>query len=114
MFSGEYPFRDISNDFQVMFAVQNGIRPSRPSDTLSQSRGLTDKIWRLIEACWVKEPSERPTASRIVKRLRSLPSRADQRPLDGWIISFPIQVLPKELEHPFSTLTASVEERHRL
>jgi serine/threonine protein kinase len=113
MFSGEYPFQDISNDFQVIFAVQRGRRPSQPSTDLSRTRCLNDELWHIIEACWAKEPSERPTASEIAKRLRALPNRpVDRRPLDDWIISFPSQILPKELGHPFSTLTASTEEHH--
>jgi hypothetical protein len=115
MFSGKFPFHDIANDFQVMFAVQQGRRPSRPSHDLGRVRGLNDEMWNLIEACWTSEPSERLSASRIVEKLRTLPNRpVDQRPLDNFNISFPSQVLHDQVDHPFSTLATSIEETDKM
>ena len=93
-----------------MMAVQQGKRPARPSHDMYQPGDLTDEIWHLIEACWLEEPSSRPTASQIAKRLRSLPNRpVDRRPLDDFDTSFPSQFLHKELDSPFSSLTASTD-----
>lgn len=72
MFSGDHPFRDIVNEFQVPAAVKRGRRPSRPSRKLCRMRGLEDEIWRLMENCWSAEPLERPTSNQIVERLRAL------------------------------------------
>jgi len=109
MFSGMFPFIQMQHDFQVMLAVQSGVRPLRPSTKLSQIRGLTDGMWHIIEACWVQEPSQRPTASRIAEQLRSLPDQPmDERPLDDFNISFPSQVLQRQLNLPFATLTTSI------
>jgi hypothetical protein len=110
MFSGEYPFRDIENDFQVMFAVKNGRRPAQPSGNLSQARGLNDKIWDLIRACWTAEPSERLSASTIVEKLRTLSHPVDQRPLDNLDVSFQSQVLHDQVDHPFFPLAAYFDE----
>jgi hypothetical protein len=110
MFSGNYPFHDIKNDFQVIFAVKHGRRPSRPSHDLCQTRGLNDKVWELIKTCWATEPSERPSAGQIVEQLRALPSRpVDDRPLDNFNNLFPSQVL-HEANNPFSPLAARVED----
>jgi len=93
-----------------MIAVQKGRRPSRPSHNLSRWRSLNDDIWRLLEACWTPEPSERPSANCIVEQLLAMPDRpVDQRPLDNFNISFPSQVLSNQADHPFFALAASAE-----
>jgi hypothetical protein len=87
MFSGKYPFFDIANEFQVMFAVKRGKRPFRPSNLLCQTRGMSKEMWHLIETCWTANPSERPTASKIVEQLRALPNQPiDRRPPDKYTI----------------------------
>lgn len=73
MFSGQYPFHDIANDFRVILVVKQQKRPSRPTHNLCQTRGLSDDIWKLIETCWNSEPSRRPKAGQIVEQLRTLP-----------------------------------------
>jgi len=117
MFSDRYPFPEISGDFQVMFAVMQGRRPSRPSHELSQTRGLNDEIWHIIEACWSQDPSKRPPASEIVEDLRNLPDRLpDQRPLNDFDKILPSQVLsiPNRPDHPFATLASSDEDTEAL
>jgi len=111
MFSGDCPFHNIKNDFQVIFAVKLGKRPSHPSHDLCRIRGLTDKIWDLLQTCWTTEPSERPSAGQIVEQLRALPDRpVDQRPLDNFNNLFPSRVLLDQANNPFSLLTASIED----
>jgi hypothetical protein len=102
MFSGTYPFDDITNDFRVMSAIQQGKRPAPPLHHLSRVRGWSDEILHLIEACWTGEPSERLSVSNIVETLRALPDRpVDKRPLDTFNTSFASQV---SQSHPFSML----------
>lgn len=113
IFSGKYPFYDIPNDFQVAVAVQQGKRPARPSFNMSLTNSLTDQVWSLIETCWTKEPSKRPTASQIAKQLRTLPDRpADQRPLDNFNMTFSSQFQCKEFHSPFSTLTNGMDNKY--
>ena len=105
MFSGTYPFDDIANDFRVMFAIQQGRRPSPPSHDLSRVRGWSDEILHLIEACWTEQPSKRLSAGDIVERLRALPNRpVDERPSDTFNTSFASQVFQN---HIFSMLVTS-------
>jgi hypothetical protein len=114
MFSGEYPFRDL-NDFKFPPALMQGKRPSRPSHGLSVTRGLTDDVWHLIEACWSQYPDDRPTAVQIVKTLYDLPNRAvDLRPLDDFNITFTSKMWYKQEHHPFSALTPSREDTDKL
>jgi hypothetical protein len=106
MFSGSYPFPDITSDFQVMFAVKRGERPFRPTHDLSRARGLNDEVWHIINACWNQEPGKRPTAGMAVEYLRNLPDRPDDyRPLNDFDRALPSQVLSSDrIDHPFSTL----------
>ena len=105
MFSGTYPFSEITSDFVVMFEVTQGKRPSLPSHDLSRVRGLNDQIARIIESCWSASPSDRLSASQIVEEFRALPGRpSDQRPVDSFNSSFSFQVAHN---HPFSVLLTS-------
>jgi hypothetical protein len=107
MFSGTYPFHDITNDFKVMLAIQQGKRPAPPSHHLSRVRGWSDGILHLIEACWAEKPSERLSVGHIVEKLCALPDRpVDERPLDIFNTSFASQV---SQSHPFSMLITSTE-----
>ena len=109
MFSGQYLFQDILNDFLVFLAITQSIRPSRPHNQVSQGHDLNDEIWHLIEACWAQDQTQRPTATEVVKRLQALPGcLVDQRPLDNWVTVLPSQALPKEFTHALSTLAPSV------
>lgn len=113
MFSDQYPFPDITTDFQVMFAVKQGKRPPRPSYGVSQIRGLTDDIWNVMEDCWIQDPVARPSATNIVEFLRGLPNRPiDQRPLNDFDTALPSNVLSMHgrVDHPFSTLASSPED----
>jgi hypothetical protein len=117
MFSDQYPFPEISIDFQVMFAVKLGKRPSRPTHDLSLTRGLNDEIWHIIEACWDQDPSGRPSASKVVEYLRALPNKpSDHRPLNDFDKVLPSQVLSmhNRADHPFSTLALSPEDTDKM
>jgi hypothetical protein len=117
MFSGQFPFLDFSNDFQVMFAVMQGQRPSRPTHELSHTRGFNDEIWHVIEVCWDQDPDKRPTASKVVESIRGLPNRPlDRRPLNDFDKTLPSQVLSmhNRADHPFATLASSPEDTNKM
>ena len=104
MFSGTHPFHDITNDFRVIRAIQEGKRPAPPLHDLSRIRGWSDEILHLIAACWTDEPSERMSVGHIVETLCALPNRpVDKRPLDTFNTSFASQVSES---HPFSMLVS--------
>jgi hypothetical protein len=114
MFSTEFPFHELTSDFQVMFVVKHGKRPSRPTHDLSRTRGLNDVIWQIIETCWNQDPDKRYTASQVVVSLRNLPDRPDDcRPLNDFDKALPSQVLStrdRVDQNPFSTLEQSDED----
>jgi hypothetical protein len=44
------------------------VRPKQPTD----GRPMPDKMWGLIEWCWLQDPSSRPQIEDIVKEMREL------------------------------------------
>jgi hypothetical protein len=111
MFSGQFPFPDILQDWLVVSAVKEGTRPPRPAHVLSLTRGLTDDIWHLIKTCWSQDPSKRPGASQIVDRLRGLPNRpADTRMLDNFTSPSVLLSTHNSTEHPFGALNIHPED----
>ncbi|KIM82231.1 hypothetical protein PILCRDRAFT_71097, partial [Piloderma croceum F 1598] len=106
VFSDQYPFHDITNDYRVMAAVAKGARPPRPSHALSLVRGLNNAVWNIVESCWSQDPNDRWSAHQIVERLRSLPGLVeDRRPFDDFDASFPARTAYSQAKHPFSFLT---------
>jgi len=107
MFSLSHPFKEIWREPVVMLSALEGKRPSRPSDDLCRTRGLSDDIWHLIEDCWNQDPVKRPTISQVVKYLRDLPNRpVDQRPIDEFnpaLFSL-FEKSRTQTDNPFSSL----------
>ncbi|KAG6871954.1 hypothetical protein C0995_014553 [Termitomyces sp. Mi166 len=73
IFSGTIPFPDL-NDFPVMLGVMRGERPLRPKQCEHWKipcavLGLNDKLWQLIERCWLADAFQRPTMSSVVREL---------------------------------------------
>ena len=44
--------------------VLEGKRPPRPNG--SESLGITDEVWDLLELCWAEDASSRPTVDYVV------------------------------------------------
>lgn len=65
IFTGKKPFPEVVRDLTVITKVLAGERLSRPS----QSFGLDDEMWSLIESCWNHNPRRRLTAAQIYRRL---------------------------------------------
>lgn len=71
IFSGKLPFGEISNEYQVVLMVMSGKKLSRPPAETCSQFGLNDNIWKLLEACWQTDPTERPTARRVVEIIKT-------------------------------------------
>ncbi|KAG6904068.1 hypothetical protein DXG01_012823, partial [Tephrocybe rancida] len=81
IFTGDVPFASITRDNTVILRVSSGARPACPPN-LSPSWtewGLTQDIWACIEDCWKGQPSERPPAAAVVRRLAAGVTTADTR-----------------------------------
>ena len=58
--SGKIPFYNVHHR-AVSLKVFRGERPPRPSST-----PIPDHAWEILQACWSKEPTQRPTAERVM------------------------------------------------
>jgi len=86
IFTDEIPYPHItqSDTDTLKKKVLKGERPKRPS---ASSRtwtewGLTESIWSLMEDCWVADPDKRPTATKVMQRLKAMSLPKDGRPVE--------------------------------
>ncbi|KAJ3534584.1 hypothetical protein NMY22_g6861 [Coprinellus aureogranulatus] len=88
VFTNQLPFWDVSprklmmRPADIVTAVvigkQQPTRPEPQSDAYSLC-GLTDELWSMMESCWARKPSLRPTASQLSK-LPCFVTLVDDRP----------------------------------
>ncbi|KAG6859637.1 hypothetical protein C0995_006365 [Termitomyces sp. Mi166 len=99
IFTGQVPFADIQEDLDVIECVVFGLRPERPelSSPSWKDWALTEEIWLLMEHCWQKEPSKRPSASEII---RHLTARCTRKIRSGINVC-----LGHQMSDPFRTIT---------
>jgi len=72
LFTGDVPFRGNSDLINITLLVINGDNPAKPKAEEVILRGFDDHMWRLMEECWQKEASARPSAQEVAQRLRAL------------------------------------------
>lgn len=61
------PWGVLSDNHVFQLVVRENERPDRLDLDFEHKRGLTDRIWKIIEAAWQKEANLRPTFVQIVK-----------------------------------------------
>ena len=57
--------------------VLNGTRPAKPED--ATSLGFTDKLWEIVERCWLADSNARPTLDAVLSCLREAASSWEDR-----------------------------------
>ncbi|KAF9647902.1 kinase-like protein [Thelephora ganbajun] len=68
IFTGNFPFPDVSDrDFQPRVIIE-GKRPPKPID--ASKMGLSSAAWKLVEDCWNKKRDKRPGMQYVAHRLR--------------------------------------------
>ncbi|OCH86823.1 kinase-like protein [Obba rivulosa] len=68
IFTGKFPFHNLSTDASVIVRVLQGVRPLRPLQ--ATPLGLSDKLWSLMEQCWDADRQKRPPATVVLQLLR--------------------------------------------
>lgn len=61
IFSGRLPFQNKKETAVVVTVITSDERPPRPAHPQ-----LSDELWEMIEKCWRRDPSQRPTIQEIV------------------------------------------------
>ena len=84
--TGTPPFAGRGKRELACKVVIDGERPQRPRD--SKKLGFTDKVWEVLERCWEKEPSARPTIDNVSACLK--------RAAETWVVDVPAFMLASE------------------
>ncbi|KAJ7596242.1 hypothetical protein C8J56DRAFT_397307 [Mycena floridula] len=66
IYTGMDPFAHCVNDYQVVKKLLEGLLPGKPRDV------LPDGLSSVIEACWRKDPDQRPSAGIVVPMLEQV------------------------------------------
>lgn len=64
--TGKVPFEDVSDKRLLVLIAIDKKGPPRP-DT-----GMSEDLWRILNACWIREPAERPVIASVQDRLQAL------------------------------------------
>ncbi|KAF8581778.1 kinase-like protein [Ramaria rubella] len=62
--TGEPPYKELSNDLQVLNQVMQGYKPKRPLKPV-----VNPGVWDLMERCWSVPASERPQMAFVLSRM---------------------------------------------
>jgi WD40 repeat protein len=79
----------------IELVAQRDVRPERPD--IEDAPYLSDAIWKLMQTCWIKDPTKRPTASaacHMLSQLHDGTSIAKPKPKPPHMISQPSSPLP--------------------
>ncbi|KDQ64686.1 hypothetical protein JAAARDRAFT_28325 [Jaapia argillacea MUCL 33604] len=63
----DQPFSYVKHTTEVVVKVSLGGSPRRPTDPTMVARGLDDNLWHLMERCWEKDRTRRPTIGDVLK-----------------------------------------------
>ena len=64
LLTGDRPFRETDKDIAVAIELISGRLPQRPGSP-ADTRGLDDRLWGIMMACWNARPEERPTMANL-------------------------------------------------
>ncbi|KAJ7333210.1 kinase-like domain-containing protein, partial [Mycena albidolilacea] len=69
IYTGEQPFWSIQQDILVVLRVLDQKRPPRPSSSGPPvgTRAMSDRLWAIVEGCWVHKPSGRPDMNKMYR-----------------------------------------------
>ena len=70
IFTDDVPFNHISNDAFIPIVIRDGPLPTRPEHSIT--RGPGDAMWNLMNQCWQRDPSSRPSMSEIRETTQNL------------------------------------------
>lgn len=89
-----------------MASVCAGTRPEYPTGKFSEARGLNERVWKIIQSCWLEDAKGRPSAMEVERQIASLTNQQqDQRDVTDLehLRFIPSQLAHHdEAEHPFA------------
>jgi son of sevenless len=71
IFTEDVPFSDIMNEMLIPVVIYKGLLPTRPENRASV-RGLSDAMWNLMNRCWQRDPTSRPSMTKICEAIQHM------------------------------------------
>jgi son of sevenless-like protein len=71
IFTDDVPFSHITNDMYIPVVIRDGSLPTRPERN-SIARGLSDAMWDLMSQCWQRDPTLRPSITKIREAIQKI------------------------------------------
>ncbi|KAJ7325457.1 kinase-like domain-containing protein [Mycena albidolilacea] len=73
IYTGAQPFWNIHQDMAVVLWVLDQKRPPRPSNSgpPDGTRAMSDRLWAIVERCWVHKPLDRPVMNKVLGLIMS-------------------------------------------
>ncbi|KZO99071.1 kinase-like protein [Calocera viscosa TUFC12733] len=88
IFTGQMPFCETRNHFNILGKVLAGDRPLHPGSWTATNRGLSDTMWGIAEDCWKENWKERPRAEELVRRLAAIVAQYAAEPEDARVAEY--------------------------
>ncbi|KAI6014913.1 hypothetical protein PISMIDRAFT_687935 [Pisolithus microcarpus 441] len=104
LFTRTIPFPDCPRFENVIFRLITGKLPLRPSEESTLSR-MTDEWWEICTACWILEPSLRPSTEEITEKVKGLHISTESSRTLVLPSPTPSPELPTEYERNDTTFT---------
>lgn len=70
LITNEQPYSYIKHTTEVVIKSATGARPRRPTQPHIIARGLDDHLWDLMNTCWNKDSTARPSIDQVLDRLQ--------------------------------------------
>ena len=66
--TGSQPFHEEGwKEFEIVYHVMCGVRPTKPANV--EQIGFVNGTWELVQECWSRESTRRPTVDRVLSHL---------------------------------------------
>lgn len=75
LYTEEHPFATTATDSAVIINIFHGSLPVKPTGGDVKGVGFSDGMWDIMQACWTRDPMERPQANVLTGDILASPTR---------------------------------------
>jgi son of sevenless len=71
IFTENVPFCEVTNEMFIPVVIRQGSLPTRPENS-AITGGLSDAMWNLMNQCWQRDPTSRPSMTKIRETIQNM------------------------------------------